>query len=243
MELTLTRKTNVHETNDPGDDELTIAAALHTLSLQYVAFLRDADRKAAIDLVLRASDEYPVEQIYTNLLQEAQYEVGRLWETKEISVAQEHYSTAVTQVVMSLLYPRICETPKTRGTFIGVCAEGELHEVGIRMVCDLFELRGWQSYYLGSSIPLGDLLRFIVEKEPDVIGVSAITIEHVESIRQLIPQFRVAAPRNVKILAGGRPFLLQPSLWREIGADGSAATAVEAVALAESLLASNGSST
>ncbi|MGA8809599.1 MAG: cobalamin-dependent protein [Thermoanaerobaculia bacterium] len=243
MKLTLARKTNVHETSDPGDDELTIAAALHALSRQYVDFLRDADRKAAIDLVLRASDEYPVEQIYTNLLQEAQYEIGRLWETNEISVAQEHYSTAVTQVVMSLLYPRICEIPKTGGTFVGVCAEGELHEVGIRMVCDLFELRGWQSYYLGSSIPLGDLLRFIEEKQPDVIGISAITIDHVESLRRLIPQFRAVAPRNTKILAGGRPFLLQPSLWREIGADGSAASAVDAVTLAESLVASSGSST
>ncbi|HEV7487649.1 MAG TPA: cobalamin-dependent protein [Thermoanaerobaculia bacterium] len=230
-------------TNDMEPNEELAAAAIRLLSRQYVELLRNADRKAAIDLVLRASDEYPVEQIYTSLLQEAQYEIGRLWETNEISVAQEHYSTAVTQLVMSLLYPRICETPKTRGTFIGVCAEGELHEVGIRMVCDLFELRGWQSYYLGSSIPLDDLLRFIVEKEPDVIGVSAITIEHVESIRQLIPQFRAAAPRKVKILAGGRPFLLQPSLWREIGADGSAASAVEAVTLAETLLAPSGSST
>jgi methanogenic corrinoid protein MtbC1 len=216
---------------------------LLVLSRQYVDLLRTAERRAAIDLVLRAADEHPVEHIYTGLLQEAQYEVGRLWEANEISIAQEHYSTAVTQLIMSLLYPRICETPKTRGAFIGVCVEGELHEVGIRMVCDLFELRGWRTFYLGSSMPAADLLRFIEQKRPDVIGISAIYESNVESARQVIAQLRSVGASGVTILAGGRPFLRQPGLWREIGADGTAADAAASVDIAESLLASTGSST
>ncbi|MEA2342476.1 MAG: hypothetical protein QOF63_645 [Thermoanaerobaculia bacterium] len=220
-----------------------VASELLAVSRQYVDLLRNAERRAAINLVLRAADEHPVEQIYTGLLQEAQYEVGRLWEANEISVAQEHYSTAVTQLVMSLLYPRISETPKTRGAFIGVCVEGELHEVGIRMVCDLFELRGWQSFYLGSSMPPADLLRFIEQKRPDVIGISAVYDANVESARNVIAQLRTIGPSDVTILAGGRPFVLYPELWRELGADGSAADAAASVEIAESLLTSTGSST
>ncbi|MEA2327469.1 MAG: hypothetical protein QOE68_2428 [Thermoanaerobaculia bacterium] len=224
-------------------NDAPLASELLAVSREYVDLLRNAERRAAIDLVLRAADEHPVEHIYTGLLQEAQYEVGRLWEANEISVAQEHYSTAVTQLIMSLLYPRICETPKTRGAFIGVCVEGELHEVGIRMVCDLFELRGWQSFYLGSSMPPAELLRFIEQKRPDVIGISAIYDGNVESARQIIAQLRSIRASGVTILAGGRPFLLQPELWREIGADGTAADAAASVEVAESLLASTGSST
>jgi methanogenic corrinoid protein MtbC1 len=224
-------------------NDAPLASELLAVSREYVDLLRNAERRAAIDLVLRAADEHPVQHIYTGLLQEAQYEVGRLWEANEISVAQEHYSTAVTQLIMSLLYPRICETPKTRGAFIGVCVEGELHEVGIRMVCDLFELRGWQSFYLGSSMPPAELLRFIEQKRPDVIGISAIYDGNVESARQIIAQLRSIRASGVTILAGGRPFLLQPELWREIGADGTAADAAASVEVAESLLASTGSST
>jgi MerR family transcriptional regulator, light-induced transcriptional regulator len=216
---------------------------LLSVSRQYVELLRNADRREAIDLVLRIADEHPVEDIYTRLLQEAQYEIGRLWEANEISVAQEHYSTAVTQLIMSLLYPRIAATPKTRGTFAGVCAEGELHEIGMRMVCDLFELRGWKTFYLGASMPPGDLLRFIDERRPDVIGISAIYDLNVGSVRQVIPRLRRNAPRNMRILTGGRPFLIQPALWRDVGADGTAGTADESVDVAERLLASAGSST
>jgi methanogenic corrinoid protein MtbC1 len=229
--------------NDKGHDEGLIASELLAISRQYVDLLRNAERRAAIDLVLRVADEHPVERIYTELLQEAQYEVGRLWEANELSVAQEHYSTAVTQLIMSLLYPRICATPKNRGAFIGVCVEGELHEVGIRMVCDLFELRGWKSFYLGSSMPSADLLRFIEQKRPDVIGISAIYDLNVDSARSLIAQLRLETPRSTTILAGGRPFLLQSGLWRDVGADGTARDAAESVEVAESLLASAGSST
>jgi methanogenic corrinoid protein MtbC1 len=224
------------------NDESRIASELLVLARQYVDLLRNADRRAAIDLVLRAAEEHPVEDIYTGLLQEAQYEVGRLWEANELSVAQEHYSTAVTQLIMSLLYPRICATPKTRGAFIGVCVEGELHEVGIRMVCDLFELRGWKSFYLGSSMPAADLLRFIEQKRPDVIGISAIYDGNVESARRVIAQLRSIGAAGVTILAGGRPFLRYPELWREIGADGTAADAAGSVEVAENLLASTGNS-
>ena len=218
------------------------SSELLAVAREYVDLLRDADRRAAIDLVLRAAAKHPVEQIYTGVLQEAQYEVGRLWEANEISVAQEHYSTAVTQLVMSLLYPRISETPKTRGTFAGVCVEGELHEVGIRMVCDLFELRGWQSFYLGSSMPSTEVLHFLEEKRPDVIGISAIYEANVESARQLIARLRAVIASSVRILAGGRPFVRYPELWREIGADGSAADAAGSVETAEKLT-SIGSST
>jgi methanogenic corrinoid protein MtbC1 len=220
-----------------------ISSELLSISRQYVDLLRNAERREAIDLVLRIAGEYSVEHIYTGLLQEAQYEIGRLWEANEISVAQEHYSTAVTQLVMSLLYPRISSTPKTRGAFVGVCAEGELHEVGMRMVCDLFELRGWKSFYLGASMPTSDLLRFIDQQRPDVIGISAIYDLNIASVRRLIPQLRTNAARNVRILVGGRPFVIQPALWRDVGADGTAADAVESVGVAESLLASAGSST
>jgi methanogenic corrinoid protein MtbC1 len=213
------------------------SSELLAISREYVDLLRHADRGAAINLVLRAADKHRVEDIYTGLLQEAQYEVGRLWEANEISVAQEHYSTAVTQLVMSLLYPRISETPKTRGTFAGVCVEGEMHEIGIRMVCDLFELRGWQSFYLGSSMPAAELLRFIEEKRPDVIGISAIFEANVESARQLIVQVRSIAASGVTILAGGLPFVRYPELWREIGADGSGADAAGSVETAETLTA------
>jgi len=56
----------------------------------------------------------------------------------EVSVAQEHYCTAATQLIMSQLYPHIFAGEKTERTLIATCVAGDLHEIGIRMVSDLF---------------------------------------------------------------------------------------------------------
>jgi tRNA (guanine37-N1)-methyltransferase len=56
----------------------------------------------------------------------------------------------------------------------------------------------------------------------------------VRHLRELIAAVRSdEAARGVKILAGGYPFNVAPGLWREIGADASAADAAGAVAALE----------
>jgi|GEM_PF-2079649 len=45
-----------------------------------------------------------IEDIYLHILEPAEKELGRLWLEKRITVGQEHFTSAVTQLVMSLLY-------------------------------------------------------------------------------------------------------------------------------------------
>ncbi|WP_025682649.1 hypothetical protein [Paenibacillus maysiensis] len=49
---------------------------------------------------------------------------------------------------------------------------------------------------------------------------------------------RQAATCHVRIMVGGLPFNLDPCLWQEIGADGCAPDAEEALEVAEHLLSS-----
>jgi methanogenic corrinoid protein MtbC1 len=216
---------------------------LHAVARRYVEMLLRAERRDAVELILRLADDAPLESIYLDVLQEAQYDVGRRWERGEISIAQEHYCTAVTQLVMSLLYPRLAETPKSGGTFIGACVAGELHEIGIRFICDFFELRGWRSIYLGSSVPAADMIAEVERCRADVVGISAIRDENVDAVRSLVRELRASIPRAPIVLVGGRPFNDQSELWREVGADGSAADAAESIEAARRLLDDAGRTT
>ena len=51
-------------------------------------------------------------------------EVGRLWQMNQISVAQEHYCTAATQLIMSQLYPYIFSGERRNRTLIAAYAGG-----------------------------------------------------------------------------------------------------------------------
>ena len=59
----------------------------------------------------------------------------------------------------------------------------------------------------------------------------------VRSIGEVIDQLRRPPTKGVKVIVGGYPFNVAPELWRELEADGSAPSAVEAVALGNRIVA------
>lgn len=217
---------------------LHVGEPLSPLAHQYFAALRRGERHLASQLVLAAvATGTPVKEIYLHVFQPAQYEIGRLWQTNRISVAQEHYCTAATQLIMSQLYTHIFATAKNGHTLVATCVAGDLHEIGVRMVADFFEMEGWNTFYLGANTPHSSVIATIVERDADVVAISATISYHVEAVRDLIRAVRQEpALSGVTILAGGYPFNQDPELWRKVGADGSASDAQQAIALANRLV-------
>ena len=217
---------------------LHVGEPMSPLAHQYFAALRRGERHLASKLVLAAvAAGTPVKEIYLHVFQPAQYEIGRLWQTNRISVAQEHYCTAATQLIMSQLYPHVFATAKNGRTLVATCVAGDLHEIGVRMVADFFEMEGWNTFYLGANTPHSSVIATIVECRAEVLAISATISYHVEAVRDLISAVRRdPAVSHVKILAGGYPFNQDPELWRKVGADGSASDAQQAIALANEIV-------
>lgn len=215
-------------------------APLGELAGQYLAALLQADRQAASRLILDAADNgVSVKDIYSEVFARAQREIGRLWQTNRISVAQEHFCTAATQMIMSQLYPRIFTGARKDRRLVVGCVGGELHEIGARMVADFFEMEGWDTYFLGANTPLESILCIVDERRADVLALSATMTFHVSAVSQIIAALRGSrAASHTRVLVGGYPFNLSPQLWQRIGADGYAPDAGTAIAIAESVLIS-----
>jgi len=215
----------------PSDGQSPLAE----LADAYLAALLAADQRRAIRLVVNAVDTggVAVRDLYLHVFQRTQHEIGQLWHTNQISVGQEHYCTAATQVAMAQLYPRILGvgSPTHERVFVGVCVQEELHELGVRMVCDFLEMAGWRTYYYGASMPDESVARAVREHSANVLGVSATMMAHVDRAKSLIETVRAAnADGGLGVLAGGRPFLVAPRLRVYVGADAVARDAAEAVA-------------
>jgi methanogenic corrinoid protein MtbC1 len=143
---------------------------------------------------------------------------------------------------MSQLYPRIFSGERRDRTVVATCVGGELHEIGVRMVADFFEMEGWDSYYLGANTPAVAILHALDERRADVLAISATMTFHVSAVTELIGRVRAharasgGARTRPLILVGGYPFTVAPDLWRQVGADGSARDARDAVATADLLM-------
>jgi len=207
------------------------------LAAQYLTALLKGERDTAMRLILSAEQNgTPIKDLYLHVFQPVLREVGRLWQMHQISVAQEHYVTAATQLIMTLLSPAILATPKKGLRLVAVCVSNELHEVGARMVADFFEMAGWDTYYLGANTPAESVISAMIQTEADLLVISATLPTHVSAVAELIRQVRASAVKEALILVGGYPFNTVPDLWERIGADGTAPDAEAAVDLAEHLV-------
>lgn len=214
-------------------DEMPYEAMART----YLRLLLAGDRQGASLLILEAvRDGMAVRDVYMHVFQRTQYEIGRLWQGNEISVAQEHFCTAATQMIMSQLYPQIFATARANRSLVAACVGGDLHEIGVRMVADFFEMEGWDTYYLGANTPLPGILQAVAEHKPDAVAISATMSFHVGEVAEVVRALRTESGKAPRILVGGYPFGVDPDLWRAVGADGCAKDAPGAVALATQLV-------
>ncbi|AXV39162.1 B12-binding domain-containing protein [Methanobacterium sp. BAmetb5] len=210
------------------------------LAKNYMDTLLNLRRNEASDMIIQAVEEgTSIKDIYMHVFEASQHEIGRLWQTNQITVAHEHFCTAATQSIMSQLYPYIFSTQKNGHQMVAACAAGEMHEMGLRMVADLFEMEGWDTYYLGANTPNESILQTIIDIKPDLVALSASIHYNLQTLMDLIKLIRNTPDiSEIKIMVGGRPFLLAPKLWEKIGADGCSPNAVEAITLAEKIISS-----
>ena len=198
---------------------------------QYIDLLLKGDRHSAGKMVIEAVDNgISVKDIYLNVFQSSLYEIGRLWQENKITVAQEHYFTAATQLIMSQLYPYISRTKKTGKVLVATSVSKELHEIGVRMVADFFEMDGWKTIYLGANTPRDGVIESITTNHADLLLISATISSNIGEVVRLIRNVRSCSQcGEPKIIVGGYPFGVDKELWKKVGADGQAENAESAV--------------
>lgn len=205
---------------------------------QYLELLLKGDRHSAGKMVVEAvANGISVKDIYLNVFQSSLYEIGRLWQENKITVAQEHYCTAATQLIMSQLYPYISKTEKTGRVLVATSVSKELHEIGVRMVADFFEMDGWKTIYLGANTPSESIIETIITNNADLLLISATISSHIGEVVKLIRTVRSCEEcRDPKIIVGGYPFIIDKDLWKKVGADGQAENAEYAVEMADNIV-------
>jgi methanogenic corrinoid protein MtbC1 len=208
------------------------------LARRYLDALLHGDRLAASHLITEAVERgVPIQDIYQHVLQPCQEQIGLLWEDDRLSIAQEHYCTAVTQLIMAQLYARIERIEQKNQRAVVACVSSELHDLGARMVAAFLELDGWQITYLGANTPTSAIIEMVESSRADLLALSATLAHHLLAVQQVVRAARASTVgHTLQILVGGYSFNAAPQLWLSVGADGYAPNAQEAVAVANHLL-------
>jgi len=207
--------------------------AHYEIQQKYLDFLLNNQKEEAVKVIQEARDRgLPLVEIYDKILAQTMHEVGDLWHRSIITVDKEHYVTAVTQTVMGSFYDEIFAAPRNNKRLVSCAVGSDLHELGIRMLSDLFEQRGWDTYYLGAAQTEGSILKAIGEYEPKLIALSVTMPIHLSACEIIVRKIKETYP-NVKIAVGGQAFMHTNGLWKRWEVDYYATNAEEFIEWAE----------
>jgi methanogenic corrinoid protein MtbC1 len=222
-----------------GSESLLVDGDPHVdLARRYLLAALEGRRDEALKLVLGAFEGgVSADDLSVHVVQKVQAELGRMWQVGEVHAAEEHFASRIAERLMTLLHDRAPRTNSHGRTVIVASVGGNDHDLGSRMVADRFEIGGWRAVLLGANSPTYDLARSVIDYGADLVALSAALTLHVRSTHEVIRTIRALPERaDVPVLVGGRPFQIVEDLWEVVGADGSAASAADAVGLADRLV-------
>lgn len=172
----------------------------------YLASLLRGDNGECLNIVTPLLEgKIKIRELYTDLFQKSMYRVGELWEINEISVAREHLATAITENMLSATYPYLFTGAQSTKTAVISCTANEYHQLGGKMVADIFELHGWDAHFLGVNTSVKELLQCIDEIKPDLIGLSLAIYSNLPALKATLEAIH-SHFKGIDILVGGHAF-------------------------------------
>jgi len=165
--------------------------------------------------------------------------VGERFEQEEIFlpdlVGSANTVKAVIDEVLDPAIKAIGEERETRGKIVIGTVETDVHSIGKDLVGSFLFSNGFEVYNLGVEVPAVKFIEKAEEVGAQVIALSSLLTMSMDFQRQLIQELEDRGLRNkYKVIVGGSPTSEE---WAEqIGADGWADDAIEAVSLIKKLL-------
>ena len=197
----------------------------------------DAVTGAAKEVVRKRVD--PVKAIESGLSKGARI-IGDKFERLEIFLPDLLVAAEAMKAGLEIL---LAEIPKDRtlrkGTVVCGTVRGDVHEIGKRIVAALLQANGFEVYDLGADVPSSKFIEEAGRVRADIIGLSALMSSTLAAQKDVIDYLKAVGERKKYIvMVGGGPTTQE---WADqIGADGYAKTAPEAVKLALKLVKTKG---
>jgi MerR family transcriptional regulator, light-induced transcriptional regulator len=178
---------------------------MHIVRQHLLDAFKALDETTAKALLASMLAVYPVEQVCAELIAPTLWEIGRLWETGELSVAVEHFASGIFRgVLTNLLY--VTPTPTEGPLVFACCAPGEAHELAVLMLALILRRSGMRVAYLGQSIEIEGLLHIIRQMAPALVCVSLTMPAYMASLVDLAHRIQELPEPRPRFVFGGQVF-------------------------------------
>jgi 5-methyltetrahydrofolate--homocysteine methyltransferase len=202
----------------------------------YDSILNGQQKVTAAKVTEALAANIPAATVLNDGMVGAMAEVGKLFEEGEYFVPEMLIAARAMQAGLAILKPALVKADvKPIGRVAIGTVKGDLHDIGKNLVSMMLEGASFEIVDLGTDVTPEKFIDAVQNRGADFIAMSALLTTTMPNMKTTIEAIKASGLRDkVKILVGGAP--VTDTYAREIGADGYAADASRAVALAKSLL-------
>ena len=189
----------------------------------FAEHLKNEEKDAAIKLILELiAEKKPVREIYEKWIIPAIVHWECPFEAEPYCIWREHVLSTTLKTAIELCYPLVMaeyEKRKSKNKSVFVfCPWEEFHEIGIRLIADVFHAHGYAVTYTGVNTPEKALTEALSRHTPNCLAISVTNPYHLFQVQNLIRRIRIIEP-NVKIMVGGQAIQRNTPVCNAIGAD------------------------
>ena len=187
------------------------------------------------ELVQKAIDEkISVGKILNEALISSMSVVGDKYEKGEIFVPEMLFSAKAMKGGLVLLKPLLLkENQKSIGTIIIGTIKGDMHDIGKNLVGMMLEGAGFEVIDLGVDTTKEKFMDAAEKNPGSIIGMSALLTVTMKNMKEVVDAIK-ASDLDTKVIIGGAP--VSEAFSNEIGADGYALNANQAVRVAKAVM-------
>ena len=127
------------------------------------------------------------------------------------------------------------EKKEVSGKVLVGTVRGDMHDIGKNLVITMLRGVGFEIQDMGVNVPMERIVEQVSEYQPDILGLSALLTTTMPEMKRVIDALKARGLRNnVRVMVGGAP--VNEKYAKDIGSDGYAPDAGEAVDLAKKLM-------
>ena len=205
---------------------------LENLQERYFQGLLDGDRRQCRSLLQQAQAErISAKDLLLDVIWGCMEQIAELFREDRINFVTEHMATRINRTLADQLQVSLPVSESTGRKLIVCCSDVEEHELGAQIVADLFEADGWEVLFIGSGVPIDELVQLVGQVQPELLLFYGTEPGGVPEVRRTLQMlYRIGTSPETAVLAAGGVFNRVEGLWIEVGADAFAGDARSALA-------------
>jgi excisionase family DNA binding protein len=143
--------------------------------------------------------------IYDNIITPIMYRFGEMWHNDELSIIEEHFGSQTIRDSLIRLQGIMRIPNKKIGSAICLNLSDELHDIALKMVANILEVKGYQVYFSGQYTNIEKIELAFEKFEPERLFLSCTWVEDIQKTQsELKDILKICDQYETNIFLGGQ---------------------------------------